>query len=71
MFPDNPDINEMINTLKSGFEDGQESDIKRDSKIFKKTIRSNASTNGFKSVNKPPIIENPVVEKKEEKSNIN
>jgi hypothetical protein len=70
MFPDNPDINEMINTLKSGFEDKQESEIKRESKIlFKKTVKSNASTNEFKNVNRTPMIEKGF-EKKEEKSKI-
>lgn len=70
MFPDNPEINEMINALKNGFEDKQESEIKKDSKIlFKKSVKSNPSTNEFKTVNK--VLEKPVVvEKKEEKSNI-
>lgn len=69
MFPDNPEINEMINALKNGLEDKQESEIKRDSKIlFKKTVKSNPSTNEFKTVNK--VLEKPVVEKKEEKSKI-
>ncbi len=68
MFPDNPEINEMINALKTGFEDRQESDIKRDSKIlFKKTVKSNSGNNEFKTVNNN--VEKPVVvEKKEEKS---
>jgi hypothetical protein len=70
MFPDNPEINDMINTLKTGFEERQESDMKRDSKtLFKKTVKSNSSTNEFKSVNK--VVEKPiVVERKEEKSSI-
>jgi hypothetical protein len=66
MFPDNPEINEMINTLKSGFESNQESEIKRDSKIlFKKTVKSNSSGNEFKSINKNPIIEKPTPVEKE------
>ena len=70
MFPDNPEINEMINTLKSGFEDKQESEIKRDSKIlFKKTIKSNSSGNDqFKAVSKTPsAVVEKIDDKKKEK----
>jgi hypothetical protein len=61
MFPDNPEINEMINLLKSNREDGQTSEI-RSSRIGLKqaTVKSDSM----------PKIENKVAQRKsEEKSN--
>ena len=72
MFPDNLEINEMINALKSNFEDNQISELKTDSKNlgFKKTTKSNQSNTFKTSVNtqKIPVITKISQEKKEEKS---
>ncbi len=72
MFPDNPEINEMITAMKSGFEDQQQSEMKQESKtLFRKSFNKNNSSinNNNKNIEKISSSHRNInIEKKEEKS---
>jgi hypothetical protein len=62
MFPENPEINEMINILKSNQEDGayKSTIIKKENSTFKMPASTSKTM---------PKIENKIVVKQEERSN--